>query len=100
MKSIPCSAVLLFLACALNGVQSPAASPPVRFQFRKPHPVAYRLEPDGDALSRGGKKSEWLKAWPESGSTNYVELGNRVVLHLADGAVIKPLLQRRPLQIA
>src|SRR5260221_6274434 len=100
MKFVSWLLVLMLLALLIGGIQSMGVSQTIRFEFRKPHPAAYRLEQDETALSRDGKKSEWLKAWPEIGSTNYVELGNRVVLQLADGVTLRPLLQGRPLQLA
>jgi subtilisin family serine protease/subtilisin-like proprotein convertase family protein len=44
--------------------------------------------------------TDWLRAWPEQGSTNPVELGSRVVLLLESAADLPGLLSGRALQVS
>ncbi|MHB8524245.1 MAG: S8 family serine peptidase, partial [Limisphaerales bacterium] len=61
--------------------------------------AAYRVEaPRGITLLSAGK-NDWLKAWPDNHSTNFVELGSRVVLQLKPPGDVRGRLQGRPLRI-
>ena len=81
---------------------SQAAPPPstARFQFREPRLRAYRLEEKKVATAAVGARNHWLRAWPENGSTNYVELGSRIALQLKPGSDLKRLTDSRPLELA
>lgn len=61
------------------------------------------LQLDEGEVSRFSLKSApkaWVKAWPQDGSTNFVELGSRVVLQLKNGEDLKRLTQGHPLQLS
>src|SRR4051812_10859262 len=57
-------------------------------RFRTPQGVTYRVETAGAALRGSTKQVDWVKGWPEDGSTNYVQLGSRVVLQLKADQVL------------
>src|SRR5947207_5378080 len=69
-------------------------------RFRTPHEARYRIE--GNALQDGTatNRADWLRAWPEDGSTNFIELGARVVLQLNSDTELKQAVYGRPLKIA
>ena len=69
------------------------------FRFRTPHPIQYRLRPDAAPKSAGGVGPDWIQAWPEDGSTNFVELGSRVVLQLYPTGEVTQVIAGRPLKI-
>jgi subtilisin family serine protease/subtilisin-like proprotein convertase family protein len=75
--------VLLCLSFADGGRADQSSEPTVRFQFREPHAATYKVQ---DIRSTPGSGAEWVKAWPEDGSTNHVEMGRRVMIHLRAGA--------------
>lgn len=66
------------------------AEPTLQFEFREPRLRGYRLEaPQVAALSRSlaaanasatETQSDWLRAWPDNGSENYIEISSRVLL--------------------
>jgi subtilisin family serine protease len=65
-----------------------------------PQPAAYRIEQaPAPALARE-QGAQWLRAWPENGSTNWVEFGSRVVLKLKSADDLKRLTTGHPLQLA
>ncbi|MBI2947066.1 MAG: S8 family serine peptidase, partial [Verrucomicrobia bacterium] len=89
---------------AIAGQESPG-SPPVRFEFREPQAVAYRVErPSGTGTVRKSlfPRADWLKAWPDhkSSSTDYIKLGNRIVLEFRQPKDLAHVIQDRPLQLA
>jgi subtilisin family serine protease/subtilisin-like proprotein convertase family protein len=64
-----------------------------------PSDVSYRLD-ESVARRLPNEKTEWVRAWPESGSTNYVELGSRLVLQLKATADLKQLTAGRSLELS
>lgn len=84
---------------AVHGQGDPPAGN--RFHFRTPHQIAYRLTQD-DAQQRAaaGERIEWLAARIDGNSTNWVELGSRVVLQLRAADDLKRLTEGRPLELA
>jgi subtilisin family serine protease/subtilisin-like proprotein convertase family protein len=68
------------------------AAPPAtgHFDFRMPHHVRYRVNAEEFSASTG--KTAWLKAWPENGSTNFVQFGSRVVLQTKSAESLPDLL--------
>ncbi len=70
------------------------------FQFRFPQPAAYRIEEYRVPTVAGAEKAQWLRAWPDTGSTNFVEFGNRVVLQLESAESLENLLAGHPLKLS
>src|SRR6266542_4031362 len=68
--------------------------------FRFPHPVAYRFEESVAALQAASARVEWRRAWPATGSTNFVEFGSRVVLQLLSTNSLSRLLAGSPLALS
>src|SRR5262245_9859977 len=73
-----------------------ALSAPLHFEFREPQLKSYRVEAPPARRSTSSISTQpsatRLRAWPEDGSTNYVEFGNRVVLELSHTGDPEPLL--------
>src|SRR5262245_60927690 len=68
--------------------------------FREPRPIRYILvDPGGTNIPVGGGQP-WTRARLESGPTNTVEFGSRVVLQLAPGADLNALLTNRDLTLS
>ena len=79
----------------------PADSAGPRFEFRAPARRAYRFAAAKAAPQiLGAPQAEWIKAWPDNGSTNWIEFGSRVVLQLQRAEDLDAVLQDRPLQLA
>lgn len=93
-------ALLVSLGVVFSRTGSRAADEGERFQFRAPRPVAFRVEPRQPRVQATAAKADWLKAWPEHGSTNWVELGSRVVLQLRSADDLRRLLSGRSLQLS
>ncbi len=71
-----------------------------RFQFREPQTTAYRVELPARTRIRSLPADAWLKAWPETGATNSIELGSRILLQLDSASELPALLKAHPLQLA
>jgi subtilisin family serine protease len=97
-KAIYCS---LFLISFLAQTPSAKSADTNHFQFKTPQGIALQLD-EGEAsrLSLKSAPKAWVKAWLQDGSTNFVELGDRVVLHLNNGEDLKELIERHPLQLS
>ena len=72
----------------------------MRFQFREPRPRALLVEGTNVTVSPKGERVEWLRARMEHGSTQPVLVGNRLALHLRDGADSTRLMTGRGLRIS
>src|SRR3954467_3958798 len=70
------------------------------FQFRLSQVAAYHLEEKQVRSSSPSSQNEWLKAWPDHGSTNYIEIGSRVVLQLKSGNDYKRFIAGHALELA
>jgi len=70
------------------------------FYFRFPQPAVYHLEESAVARQSADAKVEWLKGWPQNGSTNFVEFGSRVVLHVQSTNSLPRLLAGSPLTLS
>jgi subtilisin-like proprotein convertase family protein/subtilisin family serine protease len=85
---------------AMSPAQEQAGLQP--FRFTEPSAKAYRVEiPAAVARSLQGRnvRPQWIRAWPDNGSTNSIELGSRIILQLAPGADLDALLVGRPLAV-
>ncbi len=71
-----------------------------RFEFRTPHRAAYRVDASEMRTAARQAKVEWVKAWPDNGSTNFVELGSRVVVQLKFADDLKRLTAGSSLQLS
>src|SRR2546430_4273097 len=78
------------LTCFAKTHPAPATT---RFHFREPRPTTYRVEEPNPAGGAARPRSNWLKAWPENGSNQTVEFGNRVALLLKPGTDIQEVLK-------
>jgi subtilisin family serine protease/subtilisin-like proprotein convertase family protein len=65
-------------------------------RFSAPQEVRYQLEPIAGGQSE--QPEAWIRAWPRDGSTNFVELGARVVLQLKSAGDLKGAIGNRPLK--
>src|SRR5579872_1931205 len=71
------------------------------FHFRTPRETTYRVEEiETQPPGTTARKVEWLTARPQDGSTNFVQLGSRVVLHLKSAHDLKRLLTGSPLELS
>src|SRR5438094_4781536 len=70
------------------------------FYFRFPQPAVYHLEESAASRQAAAAKVEWLKGWPQNGSTNFVEFGSRVVLHVQSTDSLRRLLAGSPLTLS
>jgi subtilisin family serine protease/subtilisin-like proprotein convertase family protein len=61
------------------------------FEFKIPQPARYRADSSGIRALMAAE-TDWVKAWPEDGSTNYVEFGSRVVVQLQPGVELGGLV--------
>src|SRR5437667_11959487 len=68
--------------------------------FRFPHPAAYRFQESAASRQTRSAGVEWLRAWPATGSTNFVEFGSRVVLQLQSTNSLSRLLVGSPLALS
>src|SRR6266568_9271359 len=68
--------------------------------FRFPHPAAYRFQESAASPQTRSAGVEWLRAWPATGSTNFVEFGSRVVLQLQSTNSLSRLLVGSPLALS
>lgn len=78
------------------------ASDVFRLQFREPDVRTYLIEPPNTgALKAAGKSdADWLKAWAEEGSSDYVKFGKRIVLELRPGSSLAELLAGTQFRVA
>ena len=61
---------------------------------------SYRVEEKKLSLLSVTAKAPWLRAFPENGSTNSIEIGSRVVLQLSSPGDLARLLKDRPLTLS
>jgi len=94
-KVIPCLCLAFWSYAVLAAPETRGA----RFHFSFPDQRGFLVEASGSRQATPDH-SEWLKAWPESGSTNFVELGNRVILQVKAGTDLRKLLDGHPLKIS
>jgi len=71
------------------------------YRFRLPYVAIYRIdEQEMRSISSSPAKPDWLKAWPEKGGTNFVELGSRVVLQLQRAGDLDRLIRGHSLSLS
>jgi len=98
--------VLSFLALAcvsdLEASGSQDSSPPAAsFQIRVPGLASFRVGGQAAPLpGAGGGDVPWLRAWPEGGSTNFVEFGSRLVVQLDSPADLPGLTAGHGLELS
>src|SRR5580704_15935408 len=92
--------VFYSIALCFAGVQLLCAGPSGtnRFEFRFPHRAAYHIAAEDWAAASAG--AQWLKAWPEDGSTNSVQFGSRVVVQVKSGDALEGLTAGRGLTVS
>ncbi|MBU6401579.1 MAG: hypothetical protein KGS61_14775, partial [Verrucomicrobia bacterium] len=98
MKCIWNSTGVVLLGLTLVHGQTGAST--TQFEFREPRRTAYRIETLRSVAAVPTPAKQWLRAWPSHGSSNSVEMGNRVVLQLRSTNALERLLQGRPLRLA
>jgi subtilisin family serine protease/subtilisin-like proprotein convertase family protein len=91
------AAIVLTLPGQTNG---PDTNQLRKVEFRTPQSTVYYLEPQAAKAQSSASQQEWIRAWPRLGSTNYVELGSRVVLQIKPGTDISALLEGRALTVS
>jgi subtilisin family serine protease/subtilisin-like proprotein convertase family protein len=69
------------------------------FHFREPQPTGYRLEAAPAVRRAWAADLGWVRAWPENGSTHFIELGSRVVLQVGAPGLITNLLASSPARV-
>jgi subtilisin family serine protease/subtilisin-like proprotein convertase family protein len=97
--------VVALVACSFNAGRCAAqvsdSSSTGEFHFLEPRPTGYRVENAGAAPGlRMAASAGWVRAWPLSGSTNFVEFNSRVVVRLNPGEALDAVLQGRSLRLA
>lgn len=93
--------LLLFSASLCFG-QEEVSPQSVHYRFREPHATGYRVErsPSSASMPRLASLPQRVTAWPDNGSTNYVQFGSRTVLQLKDAADLTRVLQGRSLTVS
>ena len=91
----------LNVLCA-RAQNTPPPADTARFEFREPRFAAYRVEkpPISTPSTKKNVETTWLKAWPENGSAQPIEVGNRIVLELKEPEDLPSLIQGRRLQLS
>ena len=106
VASLASHAIVLVAVAALSTMGQTA--PLRRVEFREPSLVVYQIPPaDAGKVTDGyfgvplkiQFGTEWTEAWLD-GTTDAVDLGNRVVLQLEPGAALDSLLNGRDLTLA
>jgi subtilisin family serine protease/subtilisin-like proprotein convertase family protein len=97
MKKL-CLAVGTFIALMISELRSSSAIPN-RFEFSEPQRRTYVAPVGLGANLPTSQTAQWIYAWPEDRPDQRVELGRRVVLAVAPGTAIAPLLGNRPLRL-
>ncbi len=82
-----------------TGYPQSKSSTATRFQFREPGLKGYLVETN-QARSLSGSNSAWLTAYRDDGSTNRIELSNRLLVQVKPGQDLSQLLAGRPLTLA
>lgn len=92
---------VLFAGLLLVSAASAAGqSKTEKLRFRLPHGITFRLEGDPSRALVGSTPARWLRAWPDDGSTNSVELGDQVVLQLAPGTALGTIVNGQALTLS
>jgi subtilisin family serine protease/subtilisin-like proprotein convertase family protein len=99
------STIVLGLAVLLTGVGGLAIPIPpagtTHFAFRETRSTGYHVEASPPRTAKVREPgSNWVRAWPDNGSTNYVEFGSRLVLELRNPNDLDRVLGTRPLSLA
>src|SRR5437016_3740179 len=70
------------------------------FVFNLPRAAGYVIDAGETqpATAATGLRVDWLKAWPDEGSSDFVLLGSRVVVQLEPGTDLRTLLAGRRLE--
>jgi subtilisin family serine protease/subtilisin-like proprotein convertase family protein len=93
-------ATVVWLGFATDLAVADAQSNLIRFAFRTPLRAGYRLDANEARRAAASNRSDWLKAWPEGGSTNSVELGSRIVVQLKSAEALDPLIAGTSLKLS
>ncbi len=62
--------------------------------------MTYRVNTSAPRLRSASAPSQWLKVWPDDGSTNFIELSSRVVVQLAAAADIGHVISGTSLKLS
>jgi subtilisin family serine protease len=93
---------LLALTCAVLPCLGEDSGPTTTiYRFREPRLSGYRVDSAAATGLRltGAAPAAWVKAWPESGSSNYVEFSSRVVLEIGRSGTLQEVLRGRALTL-
>src|SRR5687768_4945304 len=90
----------VLLLGGLVGVSRADADSPDRYQFRMPSALSCRIDEPQSLRAAAARPEQWVRASLDDGSTNFVELGSRVVVHLASGTAPADLLTNGILQVS
>ncbi len=91
----------LFILALLSSSTGVSASPLAdTYRFKFPQPAQYRVDSAIPQSLAASLNLPWLKAWPASGSTNYVELGSRIVLQLSRINALSQLMTGHPIKLS
>ena len=96
----PIRATILWLGFTCHCGFAEANSTAGWFEFRLPGVAVFQVDASELSSAAAGAKVQWLKAWPQTGSTNAVQLGSRVVLQLNEGADLKRLTAGAALELS
>lgn len=110
MNTMHAKVVALLAGMALGALvgRAQTGEEGLRFEFREPRQRAYRLEsPQVAALARSlagnadaaSDQADWLRAWPDNGSENYIEICSRVLLQCETAERLAAVLAGSPTQV-
>jgi subtilisin-like proprotein convertase family protein/subtilisin family serine protease len=93
-------ALTVGIGCLPSFGQAPSAADAALFRFKQPELRAYHVEQPKVSTLAAASKSDWVRAWPANGSTNFLEFGSRIVLQVRAPSELGELIQDRPLRVA
>lgn len=86
---------------AASGFAQSSLSPgTARFQFREPRSQSYLVATNQFRMLSAPATNDWIQATLADGSTNTVELGSRIALHVKPGVDVNSLLKGHGLALA
>src|SRR5687767_5798847 len=90
----------ILLLGGLVGESRANADSPYRLQFRTPRALSCRIDEPESLRAAARQPEQWVRASLDDGSTNFVELGSRVVVHLGPETTLVDLLTNGVLQVS
>jgi len=92
-------AILVWVSLSALSAFADSSATDTRFQLRLPRSAAFQVETP-TAAERTTAEAPWVRAWPEDGSTNWVEFGSRLALQLEAAGDLQGLIAGHGLQLS